>query len=102
MFEFTITPDVLSYVLAGLMAIAFDWFPVLSTWYDGLSKARKQQVMAALLAVVILVVFGLGCAGVLAALSCDKDQVAKLISMYLIAIGINQGVHKISKPTAAG
>lgn len=101
MFELSVTPELLIVLLAGLAAILFDWFPRLSTWYDKLSVLKKKQLMAVLLAVIVSVIYSLGCLGVLA-LACTKAQVVELVSMYLVAIGINQGVHWLGKPTGSG
>ncbi len=102
MFTLSITSDLLSYLLAGLLAVIFDWFPGLSGWFATLSAIKKQQLIGALLLVIVGVIFALGCSGVLGGLTCDKAQVAELVKIYLVAIGINQGVHTLSKPTAAG
>ena len=102
MFNLSITPELLAYLLAGLAAILFDWFPGLSAWYGSLSELKKRQVMAALLLGIILAIFAAGCYSVLAAgFGCDRSGFAALIQIYLIATGINQGAHALFKPSRA-
>ena len=99
MFELPITPEFLSFLLAGLVAILFDWFPGLTGWYDPLSPLKKKQIMAVVLAVIIAVIYGLGCAGIIAGLACTQSQIIELVNVYLVSIGINQGVHLLTKPS---
>ncbi len=100
MFNFTVTPEILAYVLAALLALVFDWFPVISTWYGKLSETRKKQFMIAALLVVSAGLYGGVCAGIfITQYSCDKAGMSGLFQVYLISIGINQGVHKLFKPT---
>ncbi len=100
MIAINISPEFLSYLLAALTAVVFDWFPGVNAWYTALANGQKKSIMAATLAILIAIVFGLGCAGVLAGMSCDKNQVAALVQVYMIAIGINQGVHLLTKPAS--
>jgi hypothetical protein len=102
MFNLSVTPDLLAYLLAGLAAILFDWFPGLSVWYGGLSELKKRQLMAALLLGIVLAIFSAGCAGVLSAgFGCDRSGFAALVQIYLIATGVNQGAHALFKPSKA-
>ena len=41
LFNLALTPEALSILLAGLLAILFDWFPGLAAWFDGLSRLKK-------------------------------------------------------------
>jgi hypothetical protein len=102
MFNLSVTPELLAYLLSGLAAILFDWFPGLSAWYGTLGELKKRQLMAALLLGIILAIFSAGCAGVLSAgFGCDRSGFAALIQIYLIATGINQGAHALFKPSKA-
>jgi len=99
MFNIAVTPDFLSFILAGLTAIVFDWFPGLAGWFGTLSELKKRQIMAAVLLVIVLAVYLGSCTGILAAgYSCDKAGFAELFQVFLVAIGINQGVHLLAKP----
>ena len=99
MFTLSVTPDFLAYLLAGISAILFDWFPGLSSWFGNLTSLKKQQIMATLLLAIILLIYLGSCTGILAAgFTCDKTGFAALFQVYLISVGINQGVHLLSKP----
>jgi pilus assembly protein Flp/PilA len=99
MFQLSVTPEFLAYVLAGLVAILFDWFPKLSDWFGALSELKKRQFMGALLALIVLVVFGGSCYGLFeTGLACDQVGLAVLVQTWLIAVGINQGLHSLTKP----
>lgn len=99
MFQLSVTPEFLAYVLAGLVAILFDWFPKLSEWFGTLSELKKRQFMGALLGLIVLVVFVGACYGLFeTGLACDQAGLAMLVQVWLIAVGINQGVHSLTKP----
>ncbi len=99
MFELSVTPDLLAYIFAGLAAVLFDWFPGLSTWYGNLSELKKRQVMGAVLVVVLGIIYGGVCVKVFTSqISCDATGLAALVQVLLISLGINQGVHLLTKP----
>ncbi len=100
MFNFTVTPEVLTYVLAALVAVAFDWAPGLSTWYGKLSESRKKTAMIAFLLVITAGIYGGICAGIfLTQYACNQVGMSGLFQVFLLSVGINQGVHKLFKPT---
>jgi hypothetical protein len=43
MFNLTIDPAVLAGIVAGILALAFDWMPKLAPWYDALSELKKNS-----------------------------------------------------------
>jgi len=108
MFSISINAELLTYLLAALSAAVFDWFPGVAGWFDGLSALKKQQFMGLLLAGIVLLIYGGTCAGVFSTgygsqagsgtISCDKSGFAALVQVYLLAVGINQGVHLLGKP----
>jgi hypothetical protein len=82
MFALNITPEFLSYILAGAVAILFDWMPGLSAWYDGISELKKKQVMAGLLLVIVLAIYGGICGQIFSAeFTCDKTGFASMIQL---------------------
>jgi len=58
MFELNVSPDLLAYLLAGLVAVLFDWFPGLRERFDTLREMQKRTVMAVVLAVIVAGIFG--------------------------------------------
>lgn len=100
MFNLSVSPDFLAYLLAGLVAILFDWFPGLAAWFASLSELKKRQVMAGLLLGIVLAIYAGICGQIFtAAYTCDKVGFAALVQVFLIAAGINQGVHQLFKPS---
>lgn len=100
MFNLIVTPDFLAYLCAGLLAILFDWFPKLSAWFDTLSPLKKQQIMGVLLFAIVAVIFGGICAGMFVTeYACDNAGIASLVQVWLICVGINQGIHTLFKPS---
>lgn len=100
MFTLPITPEFLTYLLAGLSALIFDWFPGLAAWFANLSEFKKRQLMAALLLGIVLTIYGGICGGLFSApYTCDKTGLAELLQVFLLSAGINQGVHKLLQPS---
>lgn len=102
MYEFTVTPEMLLVVIAGLLALAFDYFPKLAAWFDPLDVSVKRQVMAGLVIGLGLVIFAGECAGLFVTnLVCDVKGFFDLCYVLFLSIGVNQGVHILTKPSAA-
>jgi Flp pilus assembly pilin Flp len=100
MFNLNVTPEFLSYLAAGLLSILFDWLPGLAAWFDGVSELKKKQIIAALLLVIVLALYGGICSQIFStAYTCDKAGFASLFEVLLISVGINQGIHALTKPT---
>ena len=102
MIEVNVTPDLLVVIVAGVLAFVFDYFPWLKEKYDQLQEYQKKQLMFVLIFVESTVIFAGGCLGWFAiALTCDVQGVLGMFSIFLVAIGVNQGVHTLTKPTKA-
>lgn len=94
-----VTPETLIAFAAVVLAIVFDWFPGLKTWYDNLGDGQKRGLMAGLLVIVTGAVFGLSCAGWLqTGWLCNVIGIQDAIFLLVLAIAINQGVHSLTKP----
>lgn len=98
----TITPEILVGFAAGALSVIFEYVPGLAPWYDKLAPEYKRLMMLGLLVAVALAVYGISCAGWVEAVTCDQLGVVQLGWMVLVAIGINQGVHRIGKKPEAG
>jgi hypothetical protein len=92
-----LTPEFLSYILAGVVAALIDWFPTLRDWFDLWTDGQKKLIMAGILGVIVALIYAAGCVGWITNLTCDQLGLQRLVSIYLISIGINQGVHKLTK-----
>lgn len=100
MFELNVTPEFLLIVVAGLLALVFDYFPGIAQWFDGLSTAAKRQVNALLIIGVAAVLFAGTCFVLFVTnLVCTAKGALDLLYIVFLAAGVNQGVHSLFKPT---
>jgi len=97
--QLSVTPESLTMILAGLLAVIFDWFPGLSPWYGALSRLKKQQMMIILLALIVSAVFAGTCAGWFeTGFACSRQSLPQLLQYVLAAAGANQAVHLLTRP----
>ena len=102
MFEFSVTPEFLLVIVAGLLALVFDYFPAVAQWFDGLSVAQKKQLNAGLVIGSGAVIFAGQCFGLFVTnLICTVRGGFDALYIVFLAITVNQGVHALAKPTEA-
>ena len=100
LFKLGITPQSLTMILAGVMALVFDWFPKVAPWYDGLSPLKKRQLMVGVLISIVGLIEVGACYGYFdTGLVCTTDSIPVLLTYILEAAGVNQAVHLLTKPT---
>lgn len=103
LFRLALNPESLSLILAGLLALIFDWFPGLAPRFDRLNPLTKRLVMTGLLAVVTAAIFAAGCTGWLeTGVACAWTNLPLLVQYILAAAGVNQAVHLLAKPAPGG
>ncbi len=101
MYEFDVTPELLLILVAGLLALTFDYFPVVAQWFDGLTTAAKRGVNALGVIGLGMVLFAGQCFGIFVTnLVCTVAGSFELLYIIFLAISVNQGVHFALKPTA--
>jgi hypothetical protein len=101
LFHLALTPENLSMLLGGLLALLFDWFPGLAPWFDRLSRLKKQQLMVILLGLVAAGIFAGSCRGWFdTGLVCERASLPLLVEYILTAAAANQAVHLLAKPAA--
>lgn len=82
--------------LAGLaLSIAFSWVPRLKDWYDAQSATGKRGVMILATVMAALLVFALGCAGVVQGVDCSSQGARDLATLVLYAVVTNQTAYSI-------
>lgn len=102
MFEFPVTPELLLVVVAGLLALLFDYFPGVAHWFDQLDAVQKRLVNAGLVLGSALVIFGGQCFGLfLTNIACTVIGAFDLLYIVFLAVSANQAVHALLKPTRA-
>lgn len=99
MFSFEITPEALLIFISAALALLFDYIPALKKWYDTKSEVEKRQIMLGMLLVSGTIVFAGSCLGwFITNLTCTPQDGLNFFIALLYSIGVNQGVHKLTKP----
>lgn len=102
MYTFSVTPEFLVVIVAGLLALAFDYFPKLAEWYDAKDVTAKRQLMALLVIGSTVAIFVGQCFGLFATnLICTIKGGFDALYIIFLTITVNQGVHGLLKPSAA-
>lgn len=89
------TPEIASTIAGGVLALVFQYFPWLSDGYNKLPDDQQQLIMLGLMFLVVAGAFGLSCAGLIVVFVCAMDGAMKAFFVFFLAIGVNQGAHKI-------
>lgn len=86
------TAETLSQYVAILLSLIFAYVPGVESWYNALAGKQKAGVMALLLVVMSLVIFGLSCGAIVnVGITCDKQGLVALGSILLSALTANVG-----------
>jgi len=102
MYEFQVTPEFLLVIVAGVLALAFDYFPGVAAWFDALKADAKRQLNAVLVIGTAAVIFAGTCfSWFITNLICSVKGGFDTLYIVFLAIGVNQGVHLLLKPSKA-
>jgi len=102
MYSFSVDAGLLIALVAGLLALAFDYFPKVNQWFDGLDTATKRQLNAGLILGTAILIYAGQCLGLfITNLVCTMKGAFDLLYIVFLTITINQGVHLALKPTPA-
>lgn len=86
--------------LAGVvLSLLFSYIPKLSEWFAVLDGVYKRLIMAGLIFIVAAGTFGLSCAGVINAVTCNQPGAIGLVTAFLAALIANQSTYTISPAT---
>jgi len=100
MFEFVVTPEFLLVLIAGILAFVFDYFPGVAKWFDALDESQKRLLNVGFVVGAGLIIFGGQCFGLFATnLVCSTSGIFDTIYIIFLALGVNYGVHKATKPS---
>lgn len=84
--------------LAGmLLSLALEYVPGIAGRYEVLTAVQKRLVMLLLLVASAGALFGLSCADLVAYVECTARGGLELVGMIGVAIGVNQGTHRLTK-----
>jgi len=86
-------------ILAAVTSLVFEFFPKVKQWFETKTPEQKRAVNAFALFVIVAVVFAGGCLNLFQSesLFCDAQGAFQMVVIYLQAIAVNQGVHKLFK-----
>jgi hypothetical protein len=90
------TASELSALAGVILSLAFSYVPGLSAWFGDKEPTVKRLIMAGVLLVAVAAIFGLSCAGVLTAATCDQPGAVGLAAAFLSALVANQATYLIS------
>lgn len=100
--SFQLTPEVLSMIAGIFLSLLFSYVPGLNTKFAAWPGELKRATMLGLLLLTSVVIFSLGCSGILnAGLTCDKQGIIQLLWSFILAVIANQSVFSISPQTQA-
>jgi len=102
MYEFSVDSAFLLAIFAGTLALFFDYFPGVAQWFDGLNESQKKLLNLGGVALVAVVIFVGDCYGLFSTnLLCEPKGAIDLAYMVFVAVTVNYGFHKATKPSAA-
>lgn len=100
MYTFDVTPLLLVTLVAGALALGFDYFPGVAKWFDGLTVEAKRLVNAISVITFAAIIFGGQCFNIFVTnLVCNVRGSFDLLYIIFLAVTVNQGVHLALRPT---
>lgn len=91
----------LTLVSGALFSFIFEYFPTVSTWFDGLSAKKKQHIIWLSLFLSSLILFGANCAGVWSIdVACSGDGLTTLlrfVANYVLSVFFATVTHNSTK-----
>jgi hypothetical protein len=97
-----VTAEELGAVAGVVLSLMFSYVPGVREKWDALEGTVKRLVMAGLLALTALVIYGLACsgiaelAGLVGGITCDASGVVALVRVFVTALVVNQATYQIS------
>lgn len=100
MFAFKVTPELLVAIFAAVTVLVFEYAPKVRTWFEAKSPTQKKQIVLVSLVIEVAGIFAGTCYGLfVTGLVCEVRTVFDLLYMVLLAVAVNQGVHRLTKKT---
>ena len=83
--------------LCGIVtSLLFSYVPVIRDWFDAQAPNTKRMLQVGVAVVVTGAVYGLSCAGIASAFSCDWPGALVMIRLLVVFIIANQAAYAIS------
>jgi hypothetical protein len=94
-----VTAEDVSAAAGIVLSLAFSYVPGLHAKWDPLEPTWKRLIMAGLLAVVSLAVWGLACYEIFGGVACTKAGAIELGRVFIVALIANQAAYMLSPQT---
>lgn len=89
--------EFLAYIAGIALSLIFSYIPLAQKYYDALDAIAKRLVMAGLLLLVAVAVYGLSCWGVISGyVECTQTGLVSTIGFFIDALIANQAAYLIS------
>jgi hypothetical protein len=92
--------ELLAQIAGALLALGLAYIPGAAEWYGAKDSKAKARIVAGLLVVVGLGVFGLACGGIAAdlglAIVCDRASAVQLVRILFAALMANQTAYLVA------
>lgn len=98
-----LTPELTAAIVAGVISLLFTYIPTLREKFAAQSEDAKKTIMGAITIVAAVAVYVLACVPALGFpyVACPTGGFWELIGTILIALGVNQGIDRISPEPAS-
>lgn len=97
-----VTPEALALFAGGALSLFFSYVPKLNTKFAALATESKRLIMLGLLAATAVVIYGLGCGGIVqTGIACSQQGLTRLVYIFVLAMISNQSTFTITPQTSA-
>ena len=79
-----------------LVSLAFSYFPVVQSWFDGQAGNVKRLLQVAVAFIAAWAVYGLNCAGVLSGMTCDLPGALEIVRLIVVFVIANQAAYGVT------
>ena len=93
------TPELLVAIAGIILSLAFSYVPGLDVKFAALEGVHKRLVMLGSILLAAAGAFGLSCAGLLDASTCDQAGAWGLVQLFIFAAIANQSAYMLSPET---
>lgn len=93
------TPELLVSIAGIILSLAFSYVPGLDVKFAALEGVYKRLVMLGLMVLAAAGAFGLSCAGLVDAATCDQAGAWGLVQLFIFAAIANQSAYMLSPET---
>lgn len=88
-------PEYIIYLASAFLSALFEYLPGLAQKYNALADNVQKLIMLFMLVLVVGVTYAASCVGFDSSYACTQEGLIAAAQDLLIAIAINQGIHKI-------